>query len=415
MKPRILLLCCLAAASGPLLAGDPLDRVEDSLAAGAFHDTVRAQLSGALDLEEYYRQSPAPGLILAEKDTLFNPRLSLFLDAQLGSKIYAFAVWRLDRGFDPGDEGTQSRLDECAVRITPWDDGRLNLQIGKFATVVGNWVSRHNAWDNPFVTAPLPYENLTGIWDVEAVRSGNILLAWANLGPRPAPAGGVLDDTRSVPIIWGPSYTSGASVFGKAGKIVYAAELKNASLSSRPQAWNPTQTQWQQPAPGGRIGLQPDESWSFGVSASSGSYLRPSAAATIPPGRSLGGYREVVLGQDASFARHHWQLWAEVYEARFEIPQVGDARTIAYYAEAKVKLAPQLSGAVRWNQQLFSDIPLADGSPARWGRDVWRVDFAPGYRFTPHLQIKLQYSLQHEEETARRYGSLLAGQLTVRF
>jgi len=415
MKPRVIFLCCLAAATGPLLADDPLDRLEDSLAASAFNDTVRARLSGTLDLEEYYRQAPAPGLILAEKDTLFNPRLSLFLDAQLGSKIYVFAVWRLDRGFDPGDEGTQSRLDECAVRITPWDDGRLNFQVGKFATVVGNWVSRHNAWENPFVTAPLPYENLTGIWDVEAVRSGNILLAWANLGPRPAPAGGVLDDYRSVPIIWGPSYTSGAAVFGKAGKIVYAAELKNASLSSRPEAWNPTQTQWQQPTLGGRIGLQPDERWNFGFSASSGSYLRPSAAATMPPGRGLGGYREVVLGQDASFALHHWQLWAEAYEARFEIPQVGDARTFAYYAEAKLQMTPQLSGAVRWNQQLFSDIPLSDGNLARWGREIWRIDFAPGYRFTPHLQIKLQYSLQHEEATARLYGSLLAAQLAVRF
>jgi len=209
------------------------------------------------------------------------------LDAQIGARLYAFVEGRWDQGFDPGDGGKRSRLDEYALRYTPWDDSRLNLQIGKFATVVGNWAARHNSWDNPLITAPLPYENLTGIWDVEAVRSGNILLAWANLGPRPAPAGGVLDDYRSVPIIWGPSYTSGAAVFGEAGKIVYAAELKNASLSSRPEAWNPTQTQWQQPTLGGRIGLQPDERWNFGFSASSGSYLRPSAAATMPPGFRL--------------------------------------------------------------------------------------------------------------------------------
>src|SRR6266567_1025556 len=82
-------------------------------------------------------------------DNLFNPRLTLFLDAQYGSQIYFFAQSRLDRGFDPSDRGAQVRLDEYALRITPWDDGRFALQIGKFATVIGNWVPRHLSWENP--------------------------------------------------------------------------------------------------------------------------------------------------------------------------------------------------------------------------------------------------------------------------
>jgi hypothetical protein len=48
--------------------------------------------------------------------------------------------------------------------------------------------------------------------------------------------------------------------------------------------------------------------------------------------------------------------WAEFYEARFEVPNVGDADTFAYYVEAKYKFTPQLFGAVRWNQQLFNTI-----------------------------------------------------------
>ena len=79
-----------------------LDRLDAELTVSAFDDNLRARLSGTIDLEIYHFQQPAPGLINSEIDNLFNPRLTLFLDAQLGSQIYFFAQSRLDRGFDPG-------------------------------------------------------------------------------------------------------------------------------------------------------------------------------------------------------------------------------------------------------------------------------------------------------------------------
>ena len=103
--------------------------------------------------------------------------------------------------------------------------------------------------------------------------------------------------------------------------------------------------------------------------ASGGSYLHPDASPTLASGRRLDDYREIVLGQDIGFAWHNWQAWAEFYGARFEIPTVGNAHTFAYYVEAKYKFTPQLSGALRWNQQLFNRI-----GDKRWGRDIWRID-----------------------------------------
>src|SRR5437773_735412 len=77
----------------------------------------------------------------------------------------------LDRGFDPWDSGPQLRLDEYFLRYTPLDNARVNFQIGKFATVVGSWVRRHDSWQNPFINAPLPYENITTVSDTEAPSS----------------------------------------------------------------------------------------------------------------------------------------------------------------------------------------------------------------------------------------------------
>ena len=136
---------------------------------------------------------------------------------------------------------------------------------------------------------------------------------------------------------------------------------------------------------------------------------------TLPPGHGLGDYRELVLGQDLSFAWHHLQLWAEFYEVRFNVPRVGNANTLAYYFEAKYKFTPQLFGAVRWNQQLFGNVPNGQDGDVPWGQNLWRIDTALGYRFTAHLQGKLQYSLQRENSAARDFGHLVAAQFTVRF
>jgi hypothetical protein len=413
MKIRLLICCCLAAGLKAAAATDDLiDRIDDALTWSTAHDQFRLRVSGLLELEAYHFESSPPGLIHADGENLLNPRLSLFLDAQVGSQFYFFAQSRLDRGFDPSDGNAQLRLDEYALRFTPSAaNGRINFQIGKFATVVGNWTARHLAWDNPFITAPLPYENLTGIFDEAAANSAETLLRWANLRPSD---GSYLDQYR-VPILWGPSYASGAAVSGVIGKASYAVEFKNASLSSRPASWDAGQVQWQHPTFSGHLGYRPDESWNLGVSFSTGSYLRSSAQPTLAPGATLSDYREIVIGQDVGFAWHHLQIWAEAYEARFKIPGVGNADTLAYYLETKYKFTPQFFGAIRWNQQLYGRILDSAGKSVRWGQEVWRIDIAPSYRFTPHTELKLQYSLQNGGVEPHDYSSTLAGQFVLRF
>jgi hypothetical protein len=394
---------------------DAIDRLDDQLTFSGMDGQLHVRLSGTADLEGYYSSLDEPALFETESHAVVNPRLSLFIDAQYGSHLYAFAQLRADNGFDPGDLGPKVRLDEYALRFAPFDDRRFNLQVGKFATVVGNWTLRHGSWENPFITAPLPYENLTGIWDTTAARSVTELQFWGGIQPHPSTSGQFADQYRNVPIIWGPSYASGAAVLGEIGKIDYAFEVKNTDLSSRPETWAPTETQWQNPTFSGRVGYSPDEMWNFGVSASAGPYLQPEADATLMPGRSLDQYLEIVVGQDATFAWHHIQVWAEAYEARFEIPDVGNADTFAYYIEAKYKFTPQFFGALRWNQQLYAQLDVPAGTNGAWSRDTTRVDIGPCYRLTPHAEVKVQYSLERQSADTGQWSDLTAVQFTVRF
>ncbi len=405
MKLHAFSLCVFACTVCAFDIDDVFDRLDNALTVSLFQDNLRVRLSGTLDLEFYNFEQPAPGLIDSRTDNLFNPRLTLFLDAQLGAQVYFFAQTRVDRGFDPTDQGAEIRLDEYAVRITPWQDGRFSLQVGKFATVVGNWVPRHLSWDNPFINAPLVYENVTAIQDKYAPYSPLYFV----YGPY------YYAKYSFNPVIWGPSYANGISMSGKLGQFDYAIEMKNASLSSRPESWLITENGFEDPTFSGRVGFKPNEAWNFGFSASEGPYFRREAEPTLPPGRDIDDYREFVLGQDASFAWHHLQVWAEFYEARFEVPRVGNADTFAYYIEAKYKFTPQFFGALRWNQQLFGTVSDGYGHNVHWSEDLGRIDVAVTYRFTPHAQLKLQYDFQHETTGPGDNNHLFAAQFTVRF
>ena len=111
MKRLAWLWFLLAATQAPA-ADDFFDLVDDTLTVSSLQDRGRARVSGLLDLEYYNFPQPPPGLIRADGHDLFNPRLSLFLDAKAGRAIYFFAQTRFDTGFDPTDLGWQWRLDE---------------------------------------------------------------------------------------------------------------------------------------------------------------------------------------------------------------------------------------------------------------------------------------------------------------
>lgn len=399
--PAALILCLVAGRASAFELDDFFDRLDSALTFSTLQDNLRVRLSGTIDFEGYHFSQPAPSLIDSKVDSLFNPRLTLFLDAQLGSQFYFFAQSRVDRGFDPGDGGAQMRLDEYALRFTPWPDGRLTLELGKFATVVGNWIRRHLSWENPFLDAPLVYENITPISDKAAPRSAQSFLHGFPPGEK----------YEFNPVIWGPSYSSGVAISGQVGQFDYAAEIKNASLSSRPESWSLTEVGFGQPSFDGRVDFRPNQVWTLGLSAGDGAYYRPEAEETLPRGSDRSDDRELLLGEDITFAWRHLQIWAEFYEARFEVPRVGDADTFAYYLEAKYKFTPQLFAALRWNQQFFGTV----AGDKRWSDNLDKIDVAATYRFTSHTQLKLQYSFEHETTGRGDNNHILAAQFTVRF
>lgn len=399
----ILLALLMLGAKAP--GQEWLDTVSDSLGLRSRDGLFSTDLTGLLDLEAYYVDQRPPGLLF-EDESFFNPRLSLFLDTRLGSHFYSFVRVRLDRGFDPGERNFEVRADEYLLRWTPANDSRFNLQFGKFATVVGSWVQRHDSWDNPLITAPLPYENLTPVSDDDVPSSPADFLARRRLPD---------NKQEWLPMIWGPAYSTGWEIFGVLGKFDYAFDVKNVAVSSAPYTWGPGHALWQNPTVGGRIGFRPGPAWTHGVSFSVGPYLSPDAANALPTGKRIGDYKEILLGYDVGYARRRWQWWGEVFLTRFQVPNVANADLLAYYLEAKYKITAGLYAAARWNQELFANINNGTGGQEPWGNDMYRIDLALGYRFTRHLQTKIQYSFGRRNATLQQGEQLVAAQVTVKF
>lgn len=218
------------------------------------------------------------------------------------------------------------------------------------------------------------------------------------------------------------------------GVADYVFEVKNAALSSAPRNWDALQGGWESTTYTGRLGLRPAPEWNLGFSYSHGPYLAD--ASTIPPIVIIGGapfldegqrdYNQTTLGVDASWTHGPWQVWAEAMTSRFETPNAGGigfvgssianraaaVRVWSGFVEVKRKLGSQWWVAARWNQSWFDDLP---GTDARWDNDGWRADLSVGYRFSRHLQAKLQYSMAGREDSGREGHHLLAAQVTFKF
>jgi hypothetical protein len=382
----------------PLLGEWSLDVLDEALTYARPERNVQADFSVLADLELYLPETPSPGLLFPDDEAWLNPRLAVFFDLSVGSVVQIHSQMRVDRGFDPGSVPSgEGRLDEYYLRVSPLEDDRVAFKVGKFATAFGNWATRNLSWDNPFVTAPLAYEDVLNVSDVTMPRSAQALVGRRRVADRKG---------DWLTAIWGPSYASGASVSGRIEKLDYAFEVKNAALSSRPDEWVLTQRGLDQPTITARLGARPTPEWAFGTSFSHGSYTLESVGSDPD---------QTTYGIDASYQHHHLQIWGEVIYTQFEIPAVGDADAVSYYLETRYKVTPQLWAALRWNHSLFGSVPDGAGGQTPWDRDAWRVDLSFGWRFSRHWQAKIQGSVGGREGNEVQGNHLLAAQLTLKF
>jgi len=363
-------------------AGDPLDDVVDQIRDMTSFQTEKGDVSLDFDfyatVDNWVISQPPPGIMVTGQNYLNSPRLSMLGTLQVQEWLSIFALGDVDRGFDPTDGSIQIRPDVYYAKISPFG-GILQGKFGAIPTSYGQWVNRHFSWQNPLVNAPLAYEWFMGI-------RGDT----ARITPKTAPA----NRSTWLPIIWGPSYTSGGQFNGTLDRVDWAFEFKNDALSSAVPFWQ----LWENPLDGsaltytGRLGWRPTTEWNIGASGSTGSYVVPNSF----PGWQ--NYLQNNVGVDVSWAHGDLELWGEAHWSSFDIrasplAQAGTVGVVSYFMETRWRFDAQWWLAGRWNQQLYGDKP---GSSDSWDNDVWRIDACLGWRVDRTLTVKTQFSYTDE-------------------
>ena len=397
------LVAVLLGYAGAASAQDVLDDIDRKLTYASNDGAWVVDLSLMSDVTFYAQDAPAQGLLFSDNDGYVAPRVAAFLDLGYDEWLVVHAQAAADRGFDPGETSHGDvRLDELFVEAHFTDAGRLSLRVGKFASAFGGWITRHLAWDNPMITAPLIYEDVLPMTDRTAPLNTPAFASRRN----------TIDKQRDwVPIVWGPSYTSGASLSAGTDTLDVTVEVKNAVLSSRPETWDVFAGGYEtDTSTTGRVRWHPAEAWWFGASASRGPYLQDDAKPTLPAGKRIDDYDQTTFGIDASYEHRRLQIWSELVHAKFDTPVVGEVEGLSGFVEARYKANAQVWLGARWNQSWFDDAPAADVS---WNRDMRRLDLALGYRHTSHLEVKAQYSLSNQAGREIDGEHLLAAQFVL--
>lgn len=326
-----------------------------------------------------------PAFLEFDKGYLLDPRFSLSFDYQPDPRFYLHTTVRADRGFDPGTQPNGDfRLDSLILRYRPFADNTLNLQAGKFPTIVGNWVPTHHYYEDPFLLAPLPYSAITGINVNNPVNhSPQAIEARANASNPTIHRA----KTNWSSIIWGPAYANGFAAFGSKGNFDYAFEFKNTSLGSSPDEWDFGQGDFGDPLIAARFGYRPDAAWAFGLSASHGPYLNAGYRGEL--GR--GDFNQSLIGLDLRWSHRNWIVSGEAFFSTYDA-LTEDLQTFSYYVQARYKAAPGLWFAGRFGQTLSNEITVPSGGQAPWSPELLRAEISLGWRITPELLLKTQYA-----------------------
>lgn len=412
----LVLAACCALQDEPAGAFDwarALDDLDLSVQWGDFS----AELTGELELDLLVFGKEAPGTTLEDPVLRSNQykrtrqedgpegmgRFSLFLDGGYQHWLTYEVEARVDKG-EPAESGEAvgARLEQYWIRGTLPDSTLANLELGKFAAPLGNFIPRSSARKNPLATWPLIYDQPTTF-----MKKTDTAAAILNRRDKP-----VVKDWR-VPV-YRELYGVGGMVFGTWDRLTYSFAVMNTAPGSWVFQWPLYAGDFRNPNYYLHLSYAVDASLSVGTSLSRGPYDRNDASG-IPPGHDTGDFPQTLAGVDLQYAIGNVELFAEAYWTRFKTPLTDDLDLWSWYVEGKYKILPGLFGCVRLAQTQYGNIDDAAEVSHQWARNLVRVEFGGGYFFTRNFFTKLTMQLNYTMGGREPHDNLLLWQTGLTF
>jgi hypothetical protein len=374
----------------------------------------RFGLQGIVDGTLRYHDLSDISLPGPTSQTNLNGQFVVLGSLRIGNGLSAFYEGRINH--TEGLDGSSPRIQQTRTNSVvqaylqfsprlPWD---LNLQIGKFGTPFGEFLTRNYSNENPLVGFPLIYTHRTPIRADQFPQNPYYLVSPQSDDTSPGYFGGTDDDTR-LPLL-NFSYPTGIMAFGNPGKFDYRIALVNSSLANPLDLGTPGQrVQW---VAAGGINCFPG--LHLGASFAEGPYLDSSVSSVLPPGTSLNEFKQRALGFDFQYAIHHFEAYGELIFNTFQVPHISQGLgATGYYVELKYTWSPRFFSAMRWNQIYFDRLRsgLSSDARPRFDNNVNSLELGLGYRLTEKLLAKGSYQLNQTLGGHDTYNSVLALQV----
>ena len=293
------------------------------------------------------------------------------------------------------------------LRIRPWVDRAIDIQVGRVPPTFGTFARRAYATDNPLIGYPLAYQYLTPLRADALPWNADELLSMRARGWLSSFSIGNTAPDNGVPLVTAFRWDTGVQLHAATDLVDGTVSVTTGTVSN--PRWTDDNTA---PQVAGHLSLRPIAGLVIGASAARGPFVSSTASRGAVGDGYDKSFTQTALGADFEYSRDYYLVRAETIWSEWRLPEIGapvidePLRASSTYVEGRYKVHPRLYVAARADHLGFSDITGSAGRQS-WDAPVTRVELGGGYSLQRNLLLKI--ACQHD---ARAGGRVTAATLT---
>jgi hypothetical protein len=301
------------------------------------------------------------------------------------------------------------------LRIRPWIDRAIDVQVGRVPPTFGAFARRVYAADNPLVGYPLAYQYLTSLRPDALPWNADELLRMRGRGWLSSFSIGNQEPENGVAIATAFRWDTGIQLHAASEHIDGTVAVTTGTLSN-PRITDDNSA----PQVAARVSAHPIPGLVLGVSASRGPFVSSTAARGAVGDGHDRDFTQTAWGGDVEYSRGYYLLRAETIWSEWKVPSLGapvidtPLRAFSTSVEGRYKLRPGLYVAARLDHLGFNDIVGSSG-PQSWEAPVTRVEVGGGYSLLRNLLLKMSVQYNARDGGRVTNATLAAAQVVYWF
>jgi hypothetical protein len=305
------------------------------------------------------------------------------------------------------------------VRMRPWTNHNINVQVGLVPPTFGAFPRRMYPNDNPLIGYPLAYQYLTTLRPDAVPGDAEELLQKRSSGWLVRYRYGNPGGTQGVPLVTAFRWDTGVQVHAGTDVVRGTVAVTTGTLA-HPLFHDDNNGRQVV----GRLELRPVAGLIVGASGARGPFVSEMAARGAVGDGHDREFTQTAWGTDIEYSRGYYLVRYEGILSEWRLPLVRapylklPLRALSTSIEGRYKFSPGFYAAARFDHLGFSEMTgSAVQGTLPWDSDVTRAEAGIGYYIQRNLLMKLsvQRNMREGGRVVPRASTLAAGQLVFWF